>query len=179
MQSENLYSIFVNNFTQTICSLTENKQYSNVVILCVGTTKLTGDTFGPIVGHKLKKLFSKMNNINVIGDLENTVHSGNIHCIQQSIKANYSNPFIIAVDSALSSRENIGNIVVSPYGIALGKGIGKNVCYVGNMSIKGVVARDFNIPKYNFKILQNTNLGLIMNMADTVADGIYSSIEYS
>ena len=40
------------------------------------------------------------------------------------------------------------------------------------MSIKGVVSRDLNNPKYNFKLLQNTSLNLIMNMSDLVVKGI-------
>ena len=47
------------------------------------------------------------------------------------------------------------------------------------MSIQGVVAKNTCVAQYNFKRLQNTNLGLVMKMADTVASGIISSIEFN
>ena len=47
------------------------------------------------------------------------------------------------------------------------------------MSIQGVVAKNTCVAQYNFRRLQNTNLGLVMKMADTVASGIISSIEFN
>ena len=32
-----------------------NQKFSDVVILCIGTNKLIGDSIGPIVGQKLKE----------------------------------------------------------------------------------------------------------------------------
>lgn len=169
---------FIYNFSNTICNLTENKIYSNVVFLCVGTDRITGDTFGPIVGQKLKKLYQGVKNISIIGDLENTVCDNNIECVLDKIQREYQKPFIIAVDSALSYKEeNIGRIVVSEGGIYLGKGLGKERICIGDMSIKGVVARDLVSPKQNLCVLQNINLGFVINMADTVVNGIFNSIE--
>ena len=169
---------FIYDFSTTICNLTENKVYSNIIFLCVGTDRITGDTFGPIVGHKLKKLFLGIKNINIIGDLENTVCDSNIDKILQKINQEYSNPFIVAIDSALScNEENVGKVIVTEGGIVLGKGLGKDKTYIGDMSIKGVVAKDFENIKQNLCILQNINLGFVMNMAETVANGIFDSIE--
>ena len=44
------------------------------------------------------------------------------------------------------------------------------------MSIKGIVSKDLKYSKYNFKLLQNASLNLIMNMADVVAHGICNTI---
>lgn len=51
----------------------------------------------------------------------------------------------------------------------------KNI-YAGNMSIKGIVSKNLKNPKYNFKLLQNTPLSLVMAMADSVSQGIYNVI---
>jgi putative sporulation protein YyaC len=126
----------------------------------------------------LKKYFHDASNIKIIGDLENVVCSSNISHVLQRIEQTYTNPFIIAIDSALSKQENVGKIIVSPGGIYLGTGVGKKKVYVGDMNIKGVVARNLQNPKYNMSLLQNTHLGFIMNMADIVANGIHESIEY-
>ncbi len=36
---------FICDFSNTICTLTENQVYSNVIFLCIGTDRMTGDTF--------------------------------------------------------------------------------------------------------------------------------------
>lgn len=169
---------FIYDFSNTICNLTENKIYSNIIFLCVGTDKMVGDAFGPIVGNKLKRLFEGINNIDIVGDMENTVCDSNIEKVLKDIKQGYINPFIVAVDSALScNEENIGKIVVDEGGIVLGKGLGKDKVHVGDMNIKGVVAKDMENLKQNLWTLRNINLGLVINMADIVANGIYNSIE--
>lgn len=58
----------------------------------------------------------------------------------------------------------------------LGSGLNKKINCVGDMSIKGIVSENLNVPKYNFRLLQNTPLSLVMNMADIVASGIYNTI---
>lgn len=177
MQNENAYQTFIREFSNTICCLTDNKVYSHVLFLCVGTDRITGDSFGPIVGHKLNKLYQDVRNIEVIGTLDHVVCDSNIEQVQQSIQRNYQNPFIIAIDSALSTAENVGRIIVESRGIYLGSGLGKNRNCIGDMSIKGVVARNLGNPKYNLKLLQNISLGFILDMAELVTSGIYASIE--
>ena len=61
----------------------------------------------------------------------------------------------------------------------IGKGIDKNLEPIGNVSIKGIVAKDYKIPKINFTILQNTSLNLVMNLAEDTARGIYEVIKYN
>ena len=48
---------------------------------------------------------------------------------------------------------------------------------IGDMSIKGVVAKKSNNPRCNLNLLQNTRLSLVLNMADIVSSGIYNVIE--
>lgn len=174
---QNAYNQFIRDFSNTICNLTENKVFSHVIFLCVGTDRITGDTFGPIVGHKLKRLYEEVRNIEVIGDLDDTVCDTNIECVMQNIRNNFDNPFIVAIDSALSSSENVGRIIVEDRGILLGQGMGKNKMSIGDMSIKGVVARNLGNPKCNLQLLQNTSLSLVLDMAETVSQGIYASIQ--
>ena len=62
-------------------------------------------------------------------------------------------------------------------GICLGKGLGKEQYIIGDMSIKGVVAKDLRNTRQNLWLLQNTRLSNVMKMAEIVANGIYNSIE--
>ena len=177
MLENNAYNNFIKNFSDTICSLTENKVYSNVIFLCIGTDKIIGDSFGPIVGYRLKKMYSNIKNIEIIGDLNNIVCDTNIVKTIDAINRAYKKPFIIAIDAALSSNENIGKIIVDNKGIILGSGVGKNRVQIGNMSIKGVVAENFKDARFNLRLLANTKLGFVLELADLVSNGIYASIE--
>lgn len=44
-----------------------------IIFLCIGTDRCTGDSLGPLIGHKLK--FLKRKNFYIYGTLENPIHS--------------------------------------------------------------------------------------------------------
>lgn len=171
-------NVFTEQFCNTICRLTQNKTYSNIIFLCIGTDRITGDTFGPLVGYKLKNILKCNKYINVLGDLNKTVSNENILEIIEYIKNNYKNPFIVSIDSALSISKNVGDIIVQDKGIYLGSCVRNNGVYIGDMNIQGVVGKNTCDSNKNFKLLQNTNLGIVMNMADTVATGIISAMQF-
>lgn len=110
------------------------------------------------------------------GNLEKNICANNAREIISVIRKKYKNPFIIAIDAAISKKENIGKIVVENNGMYLGKALNKNIDYIGDLSIKGIVSQNVNVPQYNFQLLQNTHLSLVMNMADVVSSGIYNVI---
>ena len=177
-RERNLYNNFVEDFARVICQQTAGKEYSNIIFLCIGTDRITGDTFGPLVGYKLDRLFKDTSKINIIGNLSQPVCCNNIENVINSINEQYNNPFIVAIDSALSIvPENIGRIKVSEGGLCVGSGLDKNNVHIGDMNIKGIVGRDTRKPIQNFKILQNISLNLVMRLADTVSKGIYSTIK--
>ena len=93
----------------------------------------------------------------------------NIKYTLENIKYKYEEPFLIAIDAALSNKKNIGEIVVSTNKMNIGKCIGGKNLYVGDISIKGIVSKNLKNYKNNFMLLQNTPLNLIMNMADLVS----------
>jgi len=172
---EKIYNNFVNDFRIILKEKVNNNEFSKLIFLCIGTDRITGDTFGPLVGYKLKNLFYGNENIEVIGDLENSVNSCNILNIINYIKKKYENPFLIAIDSAVSNKIEIGKIIVSNKKMNVGGSLNRYL-YLGDISIKGVVSKDLNNRNYNFKLLQNVPLNIIMNMADSVVQGIYDVI---
>lgn len=151
-----------------------------MIFLCIGSDKIIGDCFGPLVGTKLLKKLEPYNtfNIQVYGNLERTISYENIEQYQKKISENPYDTCIIVIDAALSKKENIGNIYVSKEKTILGKGLHKNKIAIGDISIKAVVGKDFKVPSYNFTMLQNVSLNLVMHLADTVADSIFEVIEY-
>lgn len=169
---EEMYQSFVNDFSIIMRAKIENLEISKLIFLCIGTDKIIGDSFGPIIGYKLKNLFYGEKNIEIIGDLENAVNLSNIETIIDNVYSTYETPFLIAIDAAMSNKTKIGKIVVSNSKMNVASGFIKRKIYVGDVSIKGVVSKDLRDPKYNFRLLQNVPLNLIMNMADSVAQGI-------
>lgn len=171
--NEEIYNNFVCDFSNSLRQKIQDIEISKLVFLCVGTNRVIGDCFGPLVGYKLKNFFKGERNIEIIGDIENTICFQNICDVVRKIQ---EDSFVIAIDAALSNKNDIGKIVVSKEKMNIGSGLNKKSIYIGDISIKGIVSKDFKKPQYNFKILQNTSLGLIMNMADCVSQGIYNVI---
>ena len=152
---EEVYNDFVCDFSNNLRQKIQDVEISKLVFLCIGTNRVIGDCFGPLVGYKLKNFFRGNNNI---------------YDIQEKLQK--ENSFVIAIDAALSSKNNIGKILVSKEKLAIGNSLNKkNIC-LGDISIKGIVAKDLKKPIHNFRILQNTSLGLVMDMADCVSQGI-------
>lgn len=147
------------------------KNNREIIILCIGTDRSTGDSLGPLVGDKLK--FLLRNKIILLGNLENPVHAKNISKALKKIKSSYSNPYIIAIDACLGSVQNVGNIIIESKPILPGSAMNKNLPPVGDLSITGIV----NVSgALEFMVLQNTRLFTVMKIADIISKGLYHSI---
>lgn len=176
---DSVYNGFVNDFSNRIYNLRSDVPFSDYIFLCVGSDRITGDAFGPLVGDNLKKAFKNFyNNIRVVGTLENPVSGVNLEKTVRRIYDTYKNPCIIAVDAALSGKEDVGKIVVTNSKMKFGKGTNKKMLEVGDVSIKGIVGRDYKVSKYNFRELQNVSLNVVMRLAGITSDGIYNVIKY-
>ena len=149
--NDEVYNRFVNDFSTKIYNLKSDIPFSDYIFLCVGSDKIIGDTFGPLVGYRLDKLLkNSYNNIKVIGTLESPVSARNLDKEVYEIYNIYKNPCIIAIDAALSTQDNIGKIIVTNSKMRFGKSTNSKLLEVGNISIKGVEARDNRIPRHNF-----------------------------
>lgn len=178
VERDELYTNFVRDFGNTICPITAGRTYSNVIFLCIGTDRLIGDAFGPIVGTRLTKLLNRAERLNVIGNLNNTVSICNINATLQNIRNTYTNPFVVAIDAALSTTAQIGGIKVAEGGVCLGSSLYRQGITVGDMSIRGIVGKNCRNANQNMSVLQNIPLSRVVNMAEVVATGIANSINY-
>lgn len=172
---------FSGNFAEKLYRQKLKNNFTQIVFLCVGTDRIIGDCVGPLVGSKLMDLFKDYNilNINIYGSLKENINYINIKNVIKKIEDYHNDACIVVIDAALSKKENIGKIFVSNQKTILGKGINKNKIEIGDISIKVVVGRDFKIAKYNLKNLQETSLGFVINLSETVAEGIFDVIKYS
>lgn len=151
----------------------EQKQNKNLVILCIGTDRSTGDSLGPLVGHKLSPIIKSYRNVTLFGTLEHPIHAQNLEENLNSLNEDYNNPFILAIDSSLGRQDRVGYLSIKNSPLRPGAGVNKVLPPVGDISITGIV----NIGgMMEFMVLQNTRLSLVMNMADIISKSIYLSL---
>ncbi|TZE83231.1 spore protease YyaC [Calorimonas adulescens] len=151
-----------------ISKFLKNYVDTRTIILCIGTDKWIGDSLGPFVGYFLKKnLYPGP----VYGTLENPVHAINLYDTLKEIKKRHPYSNLVAVDACLGEPINVGKIVLNNRPIYPGKGVGKMMPAVGDISIVGIV------DEYNSYNLHNIRLDLIVNMAETICNGILQSID--
>lgn len=139
------------------------KDKNNVLVLCIGTDRSTGDSLGPLVGTFLKGIDD------VYGNLESPIHAKNLQQSLENINRLHKNPYIIVVDACLGNSEDVGKIIVSDSPIIPGVAMNKKLQPVGNLSIIGVV-NIFN--SMEFMVLQNTRLNIVYNMAHIISKSI-------
>ena len=142
------------------------KQADEVVFVCIGTDRSTGDALGPLVGTELVKRGYP----NVYGTLENPVHALNL---EETIHKLPKDKTVIAIDASLGSFSDVGVVKYKHGPIYPGAGVGKNLPAVGDYSITGVV----NIGGFmEHFVLQNTRLSRVMRMADEIVATIEEAI---
>ncbi|HOJ76645.1 MAG TPA: spore protease YyaC [Bacillota bacterium] len=164
--------IFQANLELFLNQLYDN--YSDIIILCIGTDRSTGDSLGPLVGTKLHQLGLKKEM--VYGTLDEPVHAVNLQETINQINQTYKNPFIIAIDACLGRSESVGYISIKEGPLQPGTGVNKDLPAVGDLQIIGIV----NIGGFmEYMVLQNTRLSLVMKMAEIISRGIYNSINKS
>lgn len=138
----------------------------------LGSDKCIADSLGPLSGTMLK---NNSTSINIFGTLKHPIHALNlqkyINIINQSEFQN-----IIAVDSSLSHKSEIGFIEISKGSISPGKGIGKNLPAIGDVAITGNVVSCSK--KFN-DIYVDVKLELIYEMATIICHGIETAMVIS
>lgn len=136
------------------------KEIPNVIVLCIGTDRSTGDSLGPLTGTFLSKFRPK--NIHLYGTLHEPVHAVNLEDYLEHIKQSYNHTFTIAVDASLGRKSSIGNIISGIGPITPGAALNKKLPPVGDIHLTGVV----NIGGLmDYTILQSTRLSVVHDMA--------------
>lgn len=161
---------FKNTFYEIIKPyLAEEKK---IIILCIGTDRATGDSLGPLVGYKLKKLSLSKKAV-VYGCLEKPVHAQNLANVIFEIKEKYPDGIIIAIDACLGITSHISHISLGYGSIKPGAGVKKELPEVGDIFITGIV-NSSNI--VGFSALQSTRLYNVFKMAEIISTGIWLSL---
>ncbi|ASS73567.1 spore protease YyaC [Tumebacillus algifaecis] len=143
-----------------------------VVIVCIGTDRSTGDALGPLVGSKLSGRLQDSRAV-VYGTLDTPVHAVNLKDTLHEIENSYRNPYVIAVDACLGQLASVGLVTLGDGPLKPGAGVNKVLPEVGHIHITGIV----NVGGFmEYFVLQNTRLSVVMKMADCIADALCESL---
>ncbi len=149
-----------------LCKLLEEKwnPSMDLVVLCIGTDRVTGDSLGPLIGYKLSKILHP--SFYIYGTLENPVHALNLSDTIQTIKKEHPCSCIIAIDASLGVKEHLGCVMLKNGPIQPGAGVRKKLELVGDVSITGIVN---SCGILDHLALQTTRLSTVMNLADCIS----------
>ncbi len=140
----------------------------NLVVLCIGTDRSTGDSLGPLIGTSLKR---RLPLLPLFGTLEEPVHAVNLAAKVSAIKDMVENPFILAVDACLGGIDNVGNIDVGAGPLMPGAGVNKSLPDVGDLYVSGIV----NVGGFlEYFVLQNTRLSVVMKLSEVITEGLFA-----
>jgi len=141
------------------------KTEQEVVILCVGSDRSTGDALGPFVGSMLVE---KNIPFPVYGTLEEPVHALNLKNVIKEIHQQYTNPFILGVDACLGDEKNIGMVLLEEGPFIPGNAVHKNLPSIGNYHIKAIV--NYLYPFAPIQSLNSTRLLTVKRLAEIIVE---------
>lgn len=141
--------------------------FNELVILCIGSDRITGDSLGPLVGHALSK--NNLRRTYVYGTLSCPVHALNLKETMQMLHTQHPHSLIVAIDASLGTKDHIGFLTISKSALEPGLGVRKKLPCVGDISITGIV----NISgTFDHFLLQSTRLATVVQLADSIVSGI-------
>lgn len=143
------------------------RPWDEIVFVCIGSDRITGDSLGPMVGHQLSRYHWK--NIYVHGTLDFPVHALNLESTLEELKERHPSALYIAVDASLGSQKHVGFISVGIGSICPGAGVHKVLPSVGDIFITGILNVSGTFEHF---LLQTTRLSSVVQMAETITAGI-------
>lgn len=141
------------------------KTKKEFVVVCIGTDRATGDSFGPFVGTNLYES-PLAGEVNIYGTLEHPVHAGNLEETVTTINKQHPHAFVIGIDASLGRANKVAHISVNNFPVKPGEAVEKPLPNVGHISITGIVNKRSLTPLFTVK---DTRLFLVMSMARVTA----------
>ncbi|MBR2614690.1 MAG: spore protease YyaC [Clostridia bacterium] len=151
-------------------SLKEIIKENKAIICSIGSDLVLGDSVGPLVGTILEE--NKVDAF-VYGTLKNPVTAKEVNYLKKYLTSIHKNQPIIAVDSALSTKDEVGLIKVVEGGLRPGLGVNKNFSFIGDVGIMAVVSEK----EKGDRLLRLTRLNLVYKFAEVIAEGIYNFLK--
>ena len=139
----------------------------DTIVVCVGTRKIFWDRLSPMVGTILKE-----NNfpLEVIGTMKDNVHAINL---EEKINTIDKSKKIIAIDSAVGEKRDVGTIKVGSVPLTPGAGVDKDLGAIGEYSIIGVTIEKSRTTFWNYHEFGTKEEEImIKDMAFDIADAL-------
>ncbi|WP_134700108.1 spore protease YyaC [Ammoniphilus sp. YIM 78166] len=150
--------------------LLQQAERSNLIILCIGTDRCTGDALGPLIGMNLER--AQLSSPQIWGTLEKPVHALNLKKAIEKLSTQ-SKPTVIAVDACLGLPQHVGDVQIVDGPLRPGLGVRKVLPSVGDFHIKGIVNSNGFL---DAMVLHNTRLHTVMEMAHVISEALIYAI---
>lgn len=161
---------FARELSRLIWEIKREEKKGQVLFLCIGSDRSTGDSLGPLTGYMLTRMAIPDDwKPKVLGTLSRPVHAINLPETVERIGKEHQDAVVIAIDASIGTREHVGYITLSKGAMRPGLGVSKNLAAVGHISITGIVGSQGHFEPL---LLQNTRLSVVMDMADCISRGI-------
>lgn len=146
------------------------KDYINdSIIICIGTDKCIGDCLGPLIGTSLNE---KNFPLPVYGTLDYPIHALNIDEELDKIYKLHPYATVIAIDACLGDINSIGEIHLKTDSLKPGKGVGKSLPAVGDLSIIGIVDSSSKKDLFSNRAIR---LSLIMDISKVITNALLTA----
>ena len=163
--SEELASLF------SYCIQKDGRMFRELVFLCIGSDRITGDSLGPLIGYQLSPYCSRV--FHVYGTLDDPVHALNLPDRISYIHSRHPEALLVAIDASLGPCSRIGALSLHPYGLQPGSGVHKHLPHTGDISITGITNSESLHP---YLALQTARLSTVIKMAEEVCECILSCL---
>lgn len=149
------------------CIKDHKEDWTELVFICIGTDRITGDSLGPYVGYCLSGC--PLIHGQIYGTLEHPIHALNLETAMGQITRQHPHGLYVAIDASLGTKKHLGFVTVANGALHPGAGVQKELPPVGHIAITGIV----NTSGWMEHLaLQTTRLSTIVTMADMISRGI-------
>ena len=113
------------------CIKRHKRDWAEIVFLCIGSDRVTGDCLGPYVGYRLSQ--HQLPGIFVYGTLNQPVHAVNLSDITDFISRNHPFALVIAIDASLGDERHLGYVTIGNGSLYPGAAVQKDLPPVGDI----------------------------------------------
>lgn len=158
---------FAGRFLGIVTEEMKRQRKKEVLFLCIGTDRSTGDSLGPLIGYKLRERGLK--SAGVIGTLDHPVHALNLEKNMEQIRQSFPDSIIVAVDASVGDAGHVGYVTLGRGSLKPGLGVRKELDAVGDVFITGIVG---TFAGGDPLMLQSVRLSMVMRLADCISRSI-------
>lgn len=153
------------DFHELFAELAARYRPDELLFLCIGTDRSSGDAFGPLVGSRLKAAGFP----HVVGTLEKPCDATNLERIISALPDGLT---VVAFDACLGKPGSVGKLLAIRAALTPAGSMKGSFAPVGDYSIAAVV--NIHGPK-PYQALQTASLGLVLRLVEQTVEAARQS----